>query len=213
MSDETIICDDCGRSFIWSSEDQRYYRERNFARPKRCKSCRERRKAGSRQGMQGGSPPPSAASPSPARKQPQQRSQPQRSTRPAAPNGPALPAWMRRADVRFAAVTVAAAWLLAALLFLGLGLDAVLSWLIGVNLATFAAYVYDKLIAGSGMTRVPEKVLLFQVAIGGALGAWIGMRRFHHKTAARKAYFRRWLWGIVAAQIVLLAVYAFVLRP
>ncbi len=209
MSDETIICEDCGRSFIWSSEDQRYYRERNFARPKRCKSCRERRKAGSRQGMQGWNSAPSAASPSPARKP----VEPQRSTRPAAPNAPALPAWMRRADVRFAAVTVAAAWVLAALLFLGLELDAMLSWLIGVNLATFAAYVYDKLIAGSGMTRVPERVLLFQVAIGGGLGAWIGMQRWHHKTGPKKAGFRLRLWGIVAAQAVLLAVYFFVLRP
>lgn len=208
MSDETIICADCGRSFIWSLEEQRFYRERNFERPKRCKACRERRKTGSRQGMQGGSPPPSAVSSSPSRKQPQ----PKRSSRPGTQQGAALPAWTRRADIRYAAATVTAAWVLAALLFLGLGLDAVLSWLISVNLATFAAYVYDKLIAGSGMTRVPERVLLFQVAIGGALGAWIGMQRWHHKTGPKKAGFRFRLWLIVAVQVALLALYLFVLR-
>lgn len=213
MSDQTINCADCGRDFIWSSEEQRFYRERKYERPKRCKACRERRKAGKGQGIPGRSVPPAAAAPPPSRRQPQQRSQAQRSPRPAAARGPALPAWLRSVHFRFAAATVAAAWLLAALLFLGLGLDAVLSWLISINLATFAAYVYDKLIAGSGMMRVPEKVLLFQVAIGGVLGAWAGIRRFHHKTSPEKAYFRRRLWLIVAAQVALLALYFFVVKP
>lgn len=40
MSDENITCIQCGRSFVWSYGEQRFYKERNLAPPRRCKTCR-----------------------------------------------------------------------------------------------------------------------------------------------------------------------------
>ncbi len=40
-----IICADCGKQFPFSPDEQRYYGERNYAIPKRCKPCRHARKS------------------------------------------------------------------------------------------------------------------------------------------------------------------------
>lgn len=46
FEDKTLICDDCGQQFIHSAEDQARYAERGFTHePKRCRACREKRKA------------------------------------------------------------------------------------------------------------------------------------------------------------------------
>jgi uncharacterized membrane protein YsdA (DUF1294 family) len=63
-----------------------------------------------------------------------------------------------------------------------------LTWLLVLNLVAFAAYGYDKLIARTARTRIPEGVLLAQAFFGGSLGALLAMLLFHHKTA--KASFR-----------------------
>jgi uncharacterized membrane protein YsdA (DUF1294 family) len=84
-------------------------------------------------------------------------------------------------------------------------LNVVQSWLVAINLVTFLAYGYDKVIAGSERTRVPENVLLLLTFAGGTGGALVGMPLFHHKTA--KGRFRLKFWLIVAAQIVLLVIY------
>lgn len=39
-NDETIQCERCGRHFTWSYGEQRYFRENNLHRPKRCPKCR-----------------------------------------------------------------------------------------------------------------------------------------------------------------------------
>lgn len=57
-----------------------------------------------------------------------------------------------------------------------------------VNLVAFLAFGRDKRLAQQGLRRIPEARLLLWAALGGALGAWLGMRRFHHKT--RKPLFR-----------------------
>jgi uncharacterized membrane protein YsdA (DUF1294 family) len=44
MSDEIIECVECGRKFVWSHGEQRYYRERGLSAPKRCEDCRARRR-------------------------------------------------------------------------------------------------------------------------------------------------------------------------
>ncbi len=61
-------------------------------------------------------------------------------------------------------------------------------WLLAVNGLAFAAFGRDKRLAQRGERRIPEFRLLLYAALGGALGAWIGMRHFHHKT--RKPLFR-----------------------
>jgi hypothetical protein len=40
-----LTCADCGREFGFSAGEQDYYRERGYAPPKRCKDCREAKKA------------------------------------------------------------------------------------------------------------------------------------------------------------------------
>ena len=60
-------------------------------------------------------------------------------------------------------------------------------YLIAVNICTFLVYGIDKQRARSGRWRIPESRLLLLAAVGGSLGAWMGMYVFHHKT--RKAKF------------------------
>lgn len=44
--DETIVCEDCKEEFIFTARDQEFYAEKGFNnKPKRCKACRDKRKA------------------------------------------------------------------------------------------------------------------------------------------------------------------------
>ena len=45
MGDEVFACVECGRTFVWSYGEQRYYSEHGLATPKRCPDCRSRRRA------------------------------------------------------------------------------------------------------------------------------------------------------------------------
>lgn len=46
FEDKMIACTDCGQEFVHSAEDQARYAERGFTNePKRCRECREKRKA------------------------------------------------------------------------------------------------------------------------------------------------------------------------
>ncbi len=55
-----------------------------------------------------------------------------------------------------------------------------------INLFTFILYEVDKFKAKRDKYRVPEAELLFFAFIGGALGAFLGMKFFHHKTLKLK---------------------------
>ena len=61
-------------------------------------------------------------------------------------------------------------------------------WLIIVNLIAFFLYGVDKTCAKKGKRRIPEKTLLFWAWIGGSIGAFLGMRFFHHKTLKPKFF-------------------------
>lgn len=44
--DKTIKCVDCGTEFTFTARDQEFYHEKGFTNePKRCKQCREKKKA------------------------------------------------------------------------------------------------------------------------------------------------------------------------
>lgn len=61
-------------------------------------------------------------------------------------------------------------------------------YLLSINLLSFLAFGRDKRLAQNGARRIPEFRLLLFAALGGAAGAWLGMKRFHHKT--KKPMFR-----------------------
>jgi len=45
FDDKTIVCADCGQEFVHSAKDQERYATRGFTNePKRCRTCREKRK-------------------------------------------------------------------------------------------------------------------------------------------------------------------------
>jgi uncharacterized membrane protein YsdA (DUF1294 family) len=90
-------------------------------------------------------------------------------------------------------------------------LDPLAAWLIAITVVTFLTYGYDKAIAGSGPTRVPERVLLALTFAGGTVGALVAMPLFHHKTI--KGEFRLKFWLVVAVQIAVIVVYYAVIRP
>ena len=44
-SDQVMVCRECGKTFIFSAAGQEFFAEQGFREPpKRCKSCRERRR-------------------------------------------------------------------------------------------------------------------------------------------------------------------------
>lgn len=46
LKDKTIKCVDCGQEFLFTANEQRFYQEKGFTNePKRCKACRDKRKA------------------------------------------------------------------------------------------------------------------------------------------------------------------------
>ena len=45
-TDKTIKCVDCGTEFVFTARDQEFYAEKGFTNePKRCKACRDKKKA------------------------------------------------------------------------------------------------------------------------------------------------------------------------
>lgn len=72
--------------------------------------------------------------------------------------------------------------------------------LAAINLVAFLAFGIDKLKARRHRWRISEASLLWLAALGGALGAWLGMHVWHHKTLHRK--FR---WGVPLLLILQLA--------
>lgn len=55
-----------------------------------------------------------------------------------------------------------------------------------INLITFVVYGIDKLKAKNGKWRIPESTLLLLAVVGGSIGAWCGMKTWHHKTLHKK---------------------------
>ena len=79
--------------------------------------------------------------------------------------------------------------------------------LLGINVVTFIAYGIDKWKAKHSKWRIPEATLLGLAVIGGSIGAWLGMKVWHHKTMHKK--FKYGIPLIQAAQIaiVILIIY------
>jgi Predicted membrane protein len=80
--------------------------------------------------------------------------------------------------------------------------EILLYYLIGINMLTFFVYGIDKWKAQKGRWRIPEASLLTLAIIGGSIGAWVGMKAWHHKTMHKK--FKYGLPLILLAQIALI---------
>ena len=79
-------------------------------------------------------------------------------------------------------------------------------WLILINLVTFFVFGLDKLKAKRKVThesirRVPEKTLFLLAAIGGSVGALLGMKVWHHKTLHKT--FRFGIPAVLILQILI----------
>lgn len=77
--------------------------------------------------------------------------------------------------------------------------------LLALNIATYAAFGWDKHQALRGGRRVPERHLLGLAALGGIVGAKLAQHRLRHKT--RKQPFATWLTLIAIAQGTALAAF------
>ena len=77
-----------------------------------------------------------------------------------------------------------------------------LIYLLIINVITFFLFGIDKLKAKRSRWRISEALLLGMAAIGGSIGAWLGMMVWHHKTQHKK--FRYGIPLILLVQIGLL---------
>ena len=61
-----------------------------------------------------------------------------------------------------------------------------LIYLMVINVVTFFTYGIDKWKAKRSKWRIPESTLLIMAVMGGSIGAWFGMKVWHHKTMHKK---------------------------
>lgn len=84
--------------------------------------------------------------------------------------------------------------------------ETIVYYLIIINIVTFLVYGIDKWKAKKSLWRIREASLLMLAVLGGSIGAWLGMKVWHHKTLHKK--FR---YGIPAIIIIQLAVIGYFL--
>ena len=77
-------------------------------------------------------------------------------------------------------------------------------YLLAINAVAFIVYGIDKYKAKKTKWRISEATLLLMAVIGGSIGAWVGMRIWHHKTMHKK--FKYGIPVIIIFQVAL-AVY------
>ena len=88
----------------------------------------------------------------------------------------------------------------------GLPLHVVLAYFITVNVLGLVLFGIDKWKAKHDKWRISEATLLSVTAIGGSIGAWVGMKVWHHKTMHKK-----FKYGIPLVMVLQLALLLFTL--
>lgn len=76
-------------------------------------------------------------------------------------------------------------------------------YLLTINAVTFIVYGIDKNKAKKAKWRISEATLLLLAVLGGSVGAWVGMKVWHHKTMHKK--FKYGIPAILLIQIALMA--------
>lgn len=87
----------------------------------------------------------------------------------------------------------------------------IIIYLVVANVVTFFVYGIDKMKAKRSKWRVSEMALLVLAALGGSVGAWLGMKVWHHKTMHKKFKYGIPLIIIIQIAIVMLIKYGAVL--
>ena len=80
-------------------------------------------------------------------------------------------------------------------------------YILGINVITFIIYGIDKLKAKKGKWRTPEACLLGLAVIGGSIGAYLGIKVWHHKTLHKK-----FKYGIPLILIMQIAIAVYIFR-
>ena len=76
-----------------------------------------------------------------------------------------------------------------------------------MSLIAFAAFGIDKYKAKTNRWRISEKTLFLLALLGGGVGAYLGMKVFHHKTRHKQ-----FAIGLPLIMIVQLGLIAFLIR-
>ena len=76
-------------------------------------------------------------------------------------------------------------------------------YLLAINAVTFITYGIDKYKAKKAKWRISEATLLLLAVLGGSIGAWMGMKVWHHKTMHKK--FKYGIPAILLIQVALMA--------
>ncbi|WP_418321539.1 DUF1294 domain-containing protein [Segatella hominis] len=76
-------------------------------------------------------------------------------------------------------------------------------YLLAINAVAFIIYGIDKYKAKKAKWRISEATLLLLAVLGGSIGAWMGMKVWHHKTMHKK--FKYGIPAILLMQIALMA--------
>ena len=75
-------------------------------------------------------------------------------------------------------------------------------YLLAINAVAFIMYGIDKYKAQKDKWRISETTLLLLAILGGSIGAWMGMKVWHHKTMHKK--FKYGIPAILLIQIALM---------
>ena len=85
--------------------------------------------------------------------------------------------------------------------------ETIVYYLIIINIVTFLVYGIDKWKARKTMWRIREASLLMVAVLGGSIGAWLGMKVWHHKTQHKK--FRYGIPAIIIIQLVIIGFFLY----
>ncbi len=92
-------------------------------------------------------------------------------------------------------------------------LKAILIFLLSINVVTFFVYGIDKYKAKHAKWRISEATLLLLAIVGGSIGAWCGMKVWHHKTMHKKFKYGVPLIFILQLALVVWIVYRMAQTP
>ena len=81
----------------------------------------------------------------------------------------------------------------------------IIGYAIVINVITLLMYGIDKWKAKHSKWRIPEATLLIMAAVGGSIGAWTGIKLFHHKTLHKK-----FKYGVPAIFLIQLGIVVFI---